>query len=273
MGGGPAPRTPPPRPRPAPRPSLGTPRGLQTVNDPVARRDRRRGLSSATATRLMRLGSRDRRTSDERTLCQPGLLARARTTPMAVLSRRQGRPRTGSRRRRRASPPNGTRSLQALADRTSELTRSPRHDVTGAGRVRKPPTRIPTIAAAVSSGVDMNEWVHESSECSGTGSEPYTDAQFEGTAQLIAVASKATGLPVNRSTVVVHADINTFSRRSDSWPRRHGRPGSRGHRPGERDPEATDHHGHRRGMRHLSEIAVAHKRTLKARQYVGGTRS
>ncbi len=27
-----------------------------------------------------------------------------------------------------------------------------------------------------------------------------------------------TGLPVNRSTVVVHADINSVSRRSDPWP-------------------------------------------------------
>jgi hypothetical protein len=40
-------------------------------------------------------------------------------------------------------------------------------------------TKLPTIAAAVASGVNMNEWVLESIECSGAGAEPYTDAQFE----------------------------------------------------------------------------------------------
>jgi hypothetical protein len=64
----------------------------------------------------------------------------------------------------------------------------------------------------------MNEWVHESIECSGSGTEPYTDAQFESVAQLVAAASHALGLPINRSTVVVHADINGVSRRSDPWP-------------------------------------------------------
>ena len=37
----------------------------------------------------------------------------------------------------------------------------------------------------------MNEWVHESIECSGAGTEPFTDAQFESTAQLVAAASRA----------------------------------------------------------------------------------
>jgi len=64
----------------------------------------------------------------------------------------------------------------------------------------------------------MNEWVFESIECSGAGTEPFTDAQFESTAQLVAAASQALGIPVNRSTVVVHADINSVSRRSDPWP-------------------------------------------------------
>ena len=64
----------------------------------------------------------------------------------------------------------------------------------------------------------MNEWVHESIECSGSGTEPYTDAQFESTAQLVAAASRALAIPINRSTVVVHADINSVSRRSDPWP-------------------------------------------------------
>jgi LysM repeat protein len=64
----------------------------------------------------------------------------------------------------------------------------------------------------------MNEWVHESIECSGSGTEPFTDAQFESVAQLVAAASHALGLPIIRSTVVVHADINGVSRRSDPWP-------------------------------------------------------
>ena len=64
----------------------------------------------------------------------------------------------------------------------------------------------------------MNEWVHESIECSGSGAEPFTDAQFERVAHLVAAASRALGIPINRSTVVVHADINGVSRRSDPWP-------------------------------------------------------
>jgi len=86
------------------------------------------------------------------------------------------------------------------------------------GDVASPNTKIPTIAAAVASGVNMNEWVHESIECSGSGLEPFTDAQFESVAQLVATASLALDLPINRSTVVVHADINGVSRRSDPWP-------------------------------------------------------
>lgn len=36
--------------------------------------------------------------------------------------------------------------------------------------------------------------------------------------QLVATVSRALGLPIDRSTVVVHADINSVSRRSDPWP-------------------------------------------------------
>ena len=86
------------------------------------------------------------------------------------------------------------------------------------GDVASPNTKIPTIAAAVASGVNMNEWVHESIECSGAGTEPFTDDQFESVAHLVAAASRALGLPINRGTVVVHADINSVSRRSDPWP-------------------------------------------------------
>ena len=65
--------------------------------------------------------------------------------------------------------------------------------------------------------MNLNEWVHESIEV-GAGTEPFTDAQFESVAHLVAAASKALGIPINRSTVVVHADINSVSRRSDPWP-------------------------------------------------------
>lgn len=85
------------------------------------------------------------------------------------------------------------------------------------GDVAHPNRKIPTVAAAVASGVNMNEWVHESIECSGSGTEPFTDAQFESVAHLVAAAHKATGLPINRSTDVVHADIDSVSRRSDPW--------------------------------------------------------
>jgi LysM repeat protein len=112
-------------------------------------------------------------------------------------------------------------SATAYIDRDGTIVRAldpTKYAAWSQGDVASPNTRIPTITAAVASGVNMNEWVHESIECSGAGHEPFTDAQFESVAQLIAAANKATGLPVNRSTVVVHADINSVSRRSDPWP-------------------------------------------------------
>ena len=59
------------------------------------------------------------------------------------------------------------------------------------------------IGAAAALTVVMNEWVFESIECSGSGTEPFTDAQFERVAHLVAAASRALGLPIKRSTVVV----------------------------------------------------------------------
>lgn len=46
----------------------------------------------------------------------------------------------------------------------------------------------------------MNEWLHESIECSGAGPEPVTDAQFESVAELVAAASRALMVPIKRST-------------------------------------------------------------------------
>jgi N-acetyl-anhydromuramyl-L-alanine amidase AmpD len=129
------------------------------------------------------------------------------------------------------------------------------------GDVASPSRKIPTIVAAVASGVNLNEWVYESVECSGAGAEPFTDAQFEAVAQLVAAAHRATGLPINRSTVVVHADINSVSRRSDPRAAVHPRgTGQAGDHAGERDREAAsgeaaereagDHDRHRQGRRH-----------------------
>ncbi len=112
-------------------------------------------------------------------------------------------------------------SATAYIDRDGTIVRAidpARYAAWGQGDVAHPNTTLPTIAAAVASGVNVNEWVYESIECSGAGPEPYADTQFESVAQLVAAASKVLGLPVNRSTVVVHADINRVSRRSDPWP-------------------------------------------------------
>ena len=64
----------------------------------------------------------------------------------------------------------------------------------------------------------MNEWVYESLEVCGRGAEPFSTQQFEAVAQLVAAASKATGIKVNRSTVIAHRDVNTVNRPSDPWP-------------------------------------------------------
>jgi LysM repeat protein len=112
-------------------------------------------------------------------------------------------------------------SATAYIDRNGTIVRAidpVKYAAWSQGDVAHPNTKMPTIAAAVASGVNINEWVFESIECSGAGTEPYTDAQFESIAQLVAAASKALGIPINRSTVVVHADINGVSRRSDPWP-------------------------------------------------------
>ena len=112
-------------------------------------------------------------------------------------------------------------SATAYIDRNGTIVRAldpARYAAWSQGDVAHHNLKLPTIAAAVASGVSMNEWVHESIECSGAGTEPFTDAQFEAVARLVVAAHKATGLKINRSTVVVHADINSVSRRSDPWP-------------------------------------------------------
>jgi len=72
--------------------------------------------------------------------------------------------------------------------------------------------------AHIVAGVNFNELVYESVEVCGAGSQPFTAAQFEAVAQLVAAAHRATGLPVDRAHVLAHADVNSVSRASDPWP-------------------------------------------------------
>ena len=135
-------------------------------------------------------------------------------------------------------------SATAYIDRDGTIVRAidpVKYAAWSQGDVAHPNTKIPTIAAAVGSGVNMSEWVNESIECSGAGTEPFTDAQFEAVAHLVAASSRALGIPVNRSTVVVHADINSVSRPSDPWPP--ATPARRGSSAS--SPERTRSCGHR----------------------------
>ncbi len=67
-------------------------------------------------------------------------------------------------------------------------------------------------------GVNFNELVYESLEVCGAGTQPFTTAQFEAVAGLVAAAHRATGLPIDRAHVLAHADVNSVSRASDPWP-------------------------------------------------------
>ena len=63
-------------------------------------------------------------------------------------------------------------SATAYIDRDGTIVRAidpGKYAAWSQGDVAHPNTKIPTIAAAVASGVNMNEWVHESIECSGAG--------------------------------------------------------------------------------------------------------
>jgi N-acetylmuramoyl-L-alanine amidase CwlA len=72
--------------------------------------------------------------------------------------------------------------------------------------------------AHIVAGVNFNEVVLESIEVCGSGTQPFSAAQFEAVAQILAAAHRATGLPVDRAHVLAHADVNSVSRASDPWP-------------------------------------------------------
>ena len=89
------------------------------------------------------------------------------------------------------------------------------------GDINQPDTSIPTVARIVvdrAAGFNANEAVWDQYEGCGTGDEPWTDAQFTIIAALIAERAKATGLPIDRTTVLAHRDINTIDRATDPWP-------------------------------------------------------
>ena len=112
-------------------------------------------------------------------------------------------------------------SATAYIDRDGSIVRAilpGKYAAWSQGDVDHPDLTIPTVKAAVASGVNMNEWVHESLEVCGRGAEPFSTQQFEAVAQLVAAASKATGIKVNRSTVIAHRDVNPVNRPPDPWP-------------------------------------------------------
>lgn len=89
------------------------------------------------------------------------------------------------------------------------------------GDLNKPDLSIQTVARMVvdkQAGYNPNEAVWDQFECCGTGAEPWSDQQFESVATLIAARAQVTGLPIDRTTVLAHRDINTIDRASDPWP-------------------------------------------------------
>jgi hypothetical protein len=115
----------------------------------------------------------------------------------------------------------GGPSATAYIDKDGTIVRAlnPKSQVAWSqGALRNPNLAIPTMKAIAASGVNPNEFVYESIECCGRGAEPFSAAQFEACAQLIATGARATGLPVNRNTVLTHHDFDSVNRASDPWP-------------------------------------------------------
>ncbi len=85
------------------------------------------------------------------------------------------------------------------------------------GDVNQPNLSLPTVKAAVASGKSVNEWCFATAEnvaydVSPERRAPITDEQKETLAQIAAWGHKITGLPINRNTVIGHADINSVTR-------------------------------------------------------------
>lgn len=86
------------------------------------------------------------------------------------------------------------------------------------GDINQPNRSIPTVDAMVGSGFSPNEFCFMTAENVAHDvlpdrRHPITNAQVETLAQLAAWGHKLTGLPIRRSTVIGHGDINSVSRR------------------------------------------------------------
>lgn len=81
------------------------------------------------------------------------------------------------------------------------------------GDVLGPNLSIATVAACVRASVNPNRICWREVECVGYGSTyPVSAAQIDTLAQLVAADAKATGLPIDRTTVTTHADWNSVNR-------------------------------------------------------------
>ncbi len=108
-------------------------------------------------------------------------------------------------------------TLYVGRDGTVIRTLDPRTQVAwGQGDVTKPDTKNAGVMALLTLP-NANNGVWETVECTAVSGQEWTPEQYSVVAQVIAAASRATGLPVNRSTVLTHRDLNTGNRPSDPW--------------------------------------------------------
>lgn len=88
------------------------------------------------------------------------------------------------------------------------------------GAIRSPKTSVPGVkdVVALTATNNANEDYFREVECVGRAGMPITTAQRNALAKLIAEDSEATGLPINRSTVHLHSDLDTEQRPNDPVP-------------------------------------------------------
>ena len=112
-------------------------------------------------------------------------------------------------------------SATAYVDRDGTVVRAmdpAKYAAWSQGDVAHPDTKLPTVAAAVASGVNMNEWVHGRSSARAPERSRTPTPSSRASPTSSPRRRRRLGIPINRSTVVTHADINSVSRRSDPWP-------------------------------------------------------
>lgn len=90
------------------------------------------------------------------------------------------------------------------------------------GALRSPKTTTPGVSevvALVAKGFNANEdYYREIETCGRYSSYPITVAQRESISRIIAEDAIATGLPINRSTVHLHSDLDSVNRPNDPVP-------------------------------------------------------